>query len=267
MAFAAIGAIVAGAEITAGIALAAVAEIGTVMSVVGAVTGSKDLMKIGGIMGLVGGVGALATGGFAEAGAAAASSGASNVAGVGEAGWGMDLGTDAVDGIVTGGADAVSGALPQPSSSMPEVAPLAPNPTDMRLAANTQAAEAPMGMAPSPADTFGAQAPQGPAGAQAPNTPYDRNPTDIRLANGTQRTPTAPTNTKSFFGGIMDFANNNKTLFQGGMQLLGGALKGMNDASMWSDRLAIEQQKVNQTSHGNEVAQFYPGSIVSGARA
>jgi hypothetical protein len=37
--------------------LTAVAEVGTALTVVGAVTGNKDMMKVGGVMGLVGGVG------------------------------------------------------------------------------------------------------------------------------------------------------------------------------------------------------------------
>ena len=40
--------------------LAAIAEVGTAMSIVGAVTGSKDLAKFGAVLGLVGGIGSLA---------------------------------------------------------------------------------------------------------------------------------------------------------------------------------------------------------------
>ena len=48
------------ATVTAGMVLAAVSEVGLAMTVVGAVTGSKKLMKAGQVLGIVGGVGALA---------------------------------------------------------------------------------------------------------------------------------------------------------------------------------------------------------------
>lgn len=74
MAFAAVGAVLAGGASVA-TTLAAVAEVGMAVSVVGAVTGSKDMMKVGGMMSLVGGVGSLVTGAIsgAAAGGAAAS--------------------------------------------------------------------------------------------------------------------------------------------------------------------------------------------------
>ncbi|MFI4938921.1 MAG: hypothetical protein ACHP7O_01030 [Burkholderiales bacterium] len=61
MAFSAITAVVAGATDFATVATA-VAEVGTTLSVVGAVTGNSTLTKVGGIMGLAGGAGALASG-------------------------------------------------------------------------------------------------------------------------------------------------------------------------------------------------------------
>ena len=45
---------------TLAIIATAVSEVGIAMSVVGAVTGSKELMKIGGVLGLAGGIGSLA---------------------------------------------------------------------------------------------------------------------------------------------------------------------------------------------------------------
>jgi hypothetical protein len=60
MAFTAVAAVVNGAADFATVA-AAVGEVGTAMSVVGAVTGNSTLTKVGGVMGLAGGVGALAS--------------------------------------------------------------------------------------------------------------------------------------------------------------------------------------------------------------
>jgi hypothetical protein len=102
------GAAEAGAAISAGMVLSAVAEVGTAMTVVGAVTGSKDLMKVGGIMGAVGGIGSFMAGASAWAAAAA----------------------DGSDGIVS---SAIDGS---PSSAVDDMG--ITNPTDARLAAGTQ---------------------------------------------------------------------------------------------------------------------------------
>ena len=52
----------AAVEVTAAMVFAAVAEVGVAMSIAGAVTGSEDLSKIGGVLSIVGGVGSWATG-------------------------------------------------------------------------------------------------------------------------------------------------------------------------------------------------------------
>jgi hypothetical protein len=72
MAELAIVALIGASEVSATMVFAAVAEAGTIMSVVGAVTGDKELGKIGGAMAMVGGIGGMATGAFAAAGSAAA---------------------------------------------------------------------------------------------------------------------------------------------------------------------------------------------------
>ena len=72
MAFTAVTALVAAETVNAAMVLAAVAQIGTAMTIVGAVTGSKDLMKLGGTMALVGGIGGMAAGAMSGAAADAA---------------------------------------------------------------------------------------------------------------------------------------------------------------------------------------------------
>lgn len=70
-------AVVAAFEVgaTAAVIFTAVSEVGMAMSVVGAVTGNKDLMKIGGVLGLAGGIGGAAAGGmFGESVASAVNS-------------------------------------------------------------------------------------------------------------------------------------------------------------------------------------------------
>lgn len=79
-AFAAVGAGAAGiAEIAT-----VVSAVGSGLSVVGAVTGSKDLAKIGGTLALAGGVTSLATSAFGAGAATAAGEVASSAAGIGE---------------------------------------------------------------------------------------------------------------------------------------------------------------------------------------
>lgn len=276
MAFTAIATLVGGAEVTATLVLAAVAEVGTALTIVGAVTGNKDLLKIGGAMALVGGVGGMINGAVSGAGAAggaaesiesassladsayggAAAADASHLAGVAEMGGdagGIISGAQGAETATSLGDAAMPGA---PTSSMP---------------ATTEAAQpATVDVAPQPTtvnDVTGAQAPQGPAGAQSPTTPYDSNPTDIRLANNTQ---TAPQSSSNFLKSFSEFAEKNKTLLSSGMQLVGGAMKGASDRDMWNQKMALEQQKVNQTSYGNTVGSFgaRPNSgIIGGARA
>ena len=79
MAFTAVGALIAGQAATATLVLAAVTEVGLAMTLVGAVTGNKTLLKVGGVLSMVGGVGGMingalsgaASGAAAEAGASA----------------------------------------------------------------------------------------------------------------------------------------------------------------------------------------------------
>ncbi len=73
MAFTAIGSLIAGAAVETAVVLAAITEVGIAMTVVGAVTGSKSLMKIGGVLSLVGGVGGMINGAMSGAASTAAS--------------------------------------------------------------------------------------------------------------------------------------------------------------------------------------------------
>lgn len=89
---------------------AAVSELGIAMTVVGAVTGSKELTKWGGILGLAGGIGSLAAGAV-SAGTSAAEGAAGAVAD--SAPTAMDtiasgLGSNSIDSIGTAAADAGS---------------------------------------------------------------------------------------------------------------------------------------------------------------
>ena len=101
MAFTAVTALVAAETVTATMVLAAVAQVGTALTIVGAVTGSKDLMKLGGTMALVGGIGGMAAG--AMSGAAAAEATATTV---------LD------EAASQAGADALTASLEQGANAM-----------------------------------------------------------------------------------------------------------------------------------------------------
>jgi hypothetical protein len=91
---------------TVAAALSAVATVGTVMTGVGLLTKSKELTKIGGAMALVGGVGGLING---------AVSGAAALADAGAAAG--DAAAGASDSLVTGASDALSGTAADSSTS------------------------------------------------------------------------------------------------------------------------------------------------------
>jgi hypothetical protein len=286
LAFTAVAALAAGAEVSAGLVLAAVAEVGTALTVVGAVTGSKDLMKIGGAMALVGGVGGLVNGAISGTASTAVEGAVTN-----EAATAADYvnAADAASDAATAGS-AASSAAPQLASASPQLAEASTSSAGNGIVAQAQlappAVETPASsvvqtpsaqMASdlnSPLEVgapSGAHSPTGPVGAQAPQgaaTPYD----NIDVGGGynpASGSTTAPADSGSFLSRVSDWATKNKTLLQSGQQLVGGALNGMNQRSMWDQKMALEQQRVNQTKYGNTVGNFAPANpgLISGARA
>jgi hypothetical protein len=271
MAFTGIAALVAG-EVTAVTVLAAVAEVGTIMTVVGAVTGSKDLMKIGAVMGMVGGIGGFIAGGAtagAEAATGALSEDATNAA----------LDSASQEALSSYGGDAAMQASQQAGIQSMEqgasqglvgsqvaapVADVAPVAQQAVTATPIQPGEVSAPAQQTVNDVVGAQAPNGvtaPVGAEGPadlTTPYS-NPTDMRLANGMQTTPGGPASTSdSLFSRFSDWANKNKTLVNSGMQVVGGAMKGMNDASMFDQKMQLQRDMWNRA---NSVGSFSPSLL------
>lgn len=280
MAFTAVAAVFTAEAVTATMVLAAVAEVGIAMTVVGAVTGSKDLMKIGGAMSLIGGVGGMIAGSMSTAAGTvaaegigeAATSAALDAASAEAAGaFGGSAAAEAatadlvagMEGAAAGGADLATAA----TSAAPQgIVGATLNPAPAAAEAGLQM---PVGQDAVPSMVKEVGAPAGveaPAGAQGPATPFD-NPTDMRLQAGTQAPPmNAPEGAKSFFGRFASFAEKNKTLFSAGMQLAGGAMKGASERDMWNQKMALDRQRLQQTSYGNQVARFQPRGIVEGAR-
>ena len=278
MAFTAVAAVIeAGAAATATMVLAAVAEVGVAMSVVGAVTGNKELTKIGGTMALVGGIGGAIAGiGGAATGVAAEGAGATLKgidAAAGDAFSGASAAGDAAIANYGSSAAGMAADADLAGGLNPGLDPTAPAAMDVggtQTAAASAPASTSMPVGADQATGLQAQAPAGaqaPAAVGAPSTPADigvKGP-DIASTSGS-----APQGFGDYFKSFSKFANDNKTLFNAGLQVVGGAMKGANDRDMFDQQLALNQQRVNQTSYGNTVGNFAPatkGGIISGVRA
>lgn len=112
MAFTAITAVLAGTASTA-VVIAAIGEVGLAMTVVGAATGSKKLMKVGAVMGLASGIGSIANSAFGAATATAEET-AANLALGGTDGMGSvaaDAGLSASENAALGGSDGMGGII------------------------------------------------------------------------------------------------------------------------------------------------------------
>lgn len=284
MAFTSIAALAAGEAATATLVLGAVSEVGLAMTVVGAVTGDKTLMKVGGVMGLVGGFGGMMAG---------AASGAAAAAGPGEAGWGMDLGTDAVSGLSSGasagsglasvgdvgwgadlGTDAVSGVSGGSNSFTSTVDDAlqsldSTTSTVSDVTGPTGASTAP----PTPAYASTPSAPSTSAPSPLVSQPADaRNGSDVMSDNFDASTANngttpgnfqlAPADSKSFFSSFLTWVKNNKEMANGIMKLGGEALKGMSERDMFDQKMALENKKYG---YGNQVANYSPRPLI-GAR-
>ncbi len=292
MAFTSIAALVGGAEASATLVLGAMAEIGTTMSIVGAVTGNKDLLKIGGVLGLVGGVGGLVNGAVGAAGGAAAESATSGLGEAVDATGGLDTAVSGASGASAGvgaGIDATGGldtAIPGQTSGLSDATATmgaGPAPTADSLTPDQSILSQAQGTPPA---TPTPSATTGPASdvINSPTTqPLDnttmRNPDGTRINNPSAYTQdnssssyftskTPPIGANDFIGQIMNWVKGNPQVANGLLQIGGGALKGMNDRQMFDQKLAQDQQQFQtRFGHGNEVAAIKPMSLIQSARA
>ncbi len=278
MAFTGIAALIAGEAVTAVVVLSAVAEVGMVLSVVGAVTGNEDLMKIGGIMGLVGGIGGLVAGGMGAGASAAAgslteagTSAALDAASAEAMGaFGGELAADAatqsvVSGMESAASEGIIGAAAQPAASTAMHGAAAPI-ADATAAAPLQGVQS---AAPTVNDVAGIQAPagaQGPIGAQAPTTPWEADFTNTTaLSSPNAGVEAGLVNSDNFFSKFSTFAKNNKDLLNTGTQLFGGYMKGQAEEEMWNQKMALERDRM---ARANSVGSFAPTTRgIIGSRA
>jgi len=270
MAFNAVAALLAAEEVTATLVLSAMVEVGTTMSIVGAVTGSKDLMKLGGALAIVGGVGGLVNGAASAAGSSVvdatggletavggsvpgqiAADAAGNTGILASTGGIEDVAAGAVDtGASTISTNATTNSLTPPSST-----PMSPEQDNGTFAPNGQQANAMPGSTAAP----GAQTATNQMQVQAPQTPASAGAEVVKAGASAPTdvlSKAASTDSTSYFSKFMDFVKKNKEVSNGILQLGGGLLKGMSDASIADKKFGLDQQKINQTSFGNQVASY-----------
>ena len=261
MAFTAVTALVAAETVTATMVLAAAAQIGTAMTIVGAVTGSKDLMKLGGTMALVGGIGGMAAGAMSGAAADAAATTvldeAASQAGADALSASLDQGANAMATGVTDsataqvGSDALAQQLDQQAmgqvASNTASAPVAANQMPMDNSAVATAADA--GIV-NPMSNTGST-PYDTAGANNPSA-WNGDATQ-RVANdylGNQKV-----NSDNWFASMFKNAKPDTLLNLGG-NVLGGVAKGYEadrNYQLGKDKLGLIQQ---QMAWGNSTPKY-----------
>ena len=252
----------------------AVSEVGIALSVVGAITGNKDLMKIGGFLGLAGGIGSLASAGMDALGTSAVSAAVD------------ETGAETAR-LAAGEATAsASESGRSNSASQDAVASSVDGPTNAALAADSAAPAMPPPMAsPAPvvtAPTVDALPGAPPGSYAAPQTPAAQDIGAVDTANGSTGaadpyanetaklaqqnsigggTPGAPP-AGSTFDSIKNWYNSQKpevqaAILKGGASAVGGLFQGWTEEqklALEKNRFALTQQQYN-TSVTNANAQ------------
>lgn len=285
MAFTSIAALIAGGAeaVSATLVLGAVAEVGMAMTVVGAVTGSKDLMKIGGAMGLVGGIGGMVAGMGSTAVDAAASVGGAEAGAAPE----MIAGADASMGGSAATADMASGASGIDTSALNGLGdnidagggfnPAAGGDGILGSAMQQPTADAAAAAGGANPATTPIDPVQTPAGTVSPPqaAPAYNAARDSQAANAAQADGgfagyrTAPTAAQSYWDSMTKWVQDpkNRTVLELGAKLGGGALQGMQQQKMWDEKMGVERDRLKQTSYGSQVGQNRPHGVINGARA
>lgn len=270
MAFTAVVALASAETVTAVMVFAAIAEVGIAMTVVGAVTGDKNLTKTGAMVSMVGGVGGMAAGSLTSGAATAggeAVAGEAVTAGAGEAAASTaaeeaskaaiaDTATDSAGNIFAGApTDAAAASLPGSA------------PVGGLEAAAGQAAPAgtmPVGTAPetmpvgaSETATSGVSAPTGVMDVGAGFDP-------LAEAAGT----VGKTDSNSFFSGVGNVWE--KLGPQGkaaAVQMVGGAFSGAAETERHNDMMDYRNRELALRSHGSAVARYNKVGIINSAKA
>lgn len=263
---------------------AAVGELGLTLSVVGAVTGSKDLMKVGGYLGLAGGITSLASGAMSAASGAAAEGAADTVG----SDWASGLASDAAQGATTG---AVSNAMDGVtklantadnvgsdwSAGISEAPGSTPSTSfnDLRSSMDQSSLSgAPSTSAGSPATPDASVSPTG-SDATTGQQPYSdaRNATDGTVSSYGNGAPSG-----NSFSDIKDWYDKQPAavkaaIIRGGASAVGGLFQGWTEEqklALEQNKFALQQQQYN-TAISNANAQptisfqSKPGGIINSA--
>jgi len=244
-------------------ALTAVATVGTVMTGVGLLTGSKELTKIGGTMALVGGVGGLINGAVTGLAAGAADAGAA----AGEAATGAASG--ATDSLVTGASDALSGTAADTSTSGIMNAVQNAGKSGFDLTSPNFGVDTSLLPGASTLPTTGANALSGAAQAAPSFGPAAGQSLDDYVAG------LGPQGINTPAGVAGDAASTGSSWFDDLKTKMGAqwdSLSPMAKAELMKSAMAVpgaiqaqknneraldlQQQRINQTSHGSEVPAF-----------
>ena len=236
---------------TAAAIFTAIAEVGIAMQVVGKVTKSKELMKVGGVMSLVGGIGSLATSAFSAMSAAGAAEGGVGVAEGAAAGafsdvageqFALEAGMDAA-GSGFGAAGAV------PAAAAATTYPVAIGTGGGLLQQGAEQAATPVGASTAPVGGGSGLNPQSATemfnanmAAAAPAPSATGAAFDVTTAGGVA----APADSSAFgikqwFDGL-DKATQGKVL-NGAMQIGGQAVGGLFNGWSEEQKLALESQR------------------------
>ena len=261
---AAFSAVLAGSATVAEIATV-VSVVGTGMSVVGAITGNKELTKIGGIMGLAGGVVSLASGALGAAGAAEGAAVDTSVAGT------------ATDALTGAGADLTGAA----SAANPDLATGDFVGSDWSNPALNNAPPTYPGSGPDPMSLSGSSSGQGvlnaqpqastplgstPQASQAPGTqaPYGQGSSQTSLPSSLTAPPKVTggglwSDIKEWFSGLPK--DQQGRVMSGLLETGGKALGGMFQGWSEEQKLALQQHALElqqqqwQTALNNASAQ------------
>jgi hypothetical protein len=291
---------------TAATILTAVSEVGIACTVVGAVTGSKDLIKVGSVLGVVGGVGSLINAGISSVAESAASEALANQA-TQEAGTSLaefggtdiaeNVGANAVTNTAT---DAAANSLTNTATNNLANGVATNTATNLTgdVAASTPTVVAQNGIPPIDSSLAGSPNYVDPtAGVTSPNAPVvadgtngaqttvdnvskvgttdyspiqGNNPAGQAAEDyGTLDTGIKPSNdllstVKEKFGAAWESMGERgkSEILKSIMAVPGGIQQQKNAAA----QLALQQQKVNQTSYGGQVPRFGTFGIINSAK-
>lgn len=267
MAFTGVVALATAETVTAVMVFTAIAEVGVALTVMGMVTGDKNLTKTGAMVSMVGGLGSMAAGsGMLSSAATETAAGEVAATGAGEVAASTaaeEASKAAIADTATESAGNIFAGAPTDAAaaSLPGATPVG------GLEAAGQAAPAgsmPVGTAPevmpvgaSQTATSGVSAPAGVTDVGAGFDP-------LAEAAGT----VGKTDSNSFFSGVGKFWDGLGPQGKGAaIQMVSGAFSGAAETERHNDMMDYRNRELALRSHGSAVARYNKGGIINSAKA